>query len=96
MANRTGKTKSTGGKRARRKRRDRLFRKRSSALLIRVGREHGIHGLDALAACLGISLRALRDWRAGRAPIDAETIWNCEPVRADFFVRLGELAKGWS
>lgn len=89
----TGKTARGRGKNATRKRRDANFRKRSSALLIRVGKKHGLETLKDLADCLGITLRALWSWRSGKVPVDTEIVWNCEPIRADFFDGLADLAR---
>jgi hypothetical protein len=53
-----------------------------------VGKAHGLRTQEDLAACIGISDRALRDWIKCRTAMEFEKIADCEKLRVDFFDAL--------
>lgn len=68
----------------------RPFRKRASAILVQVGKKHGFKTQPALAKCLGVTSRTLRDWLKCKKAIDFEQVAECEALRAEFFDALAE------
>lgn len=68
----------------------RPIRKRISAALVQVGKKHGFETQPALAKCLGVGDRTLRNWIKCRKPIDVEKVAECEQLRVDFFDAIAE------
>ena len=70
------------------------FRKRVSAALVQVAGEHGLKSRTAIAKCLDITERSLRNGISGRRPFPFEAVAMCEELRVDFFDEVARREKG--
>jgi hypothetical protein len=81
------------GKNATRKARLLSIRKKFSATLVQVGKEQGLDTPEKLAECMGLTGRALLNWRKNKQRIDFELVAYCEPLCVPFFDRLAEVMR---
>lgn len=64
------------------------FRQIISSTLVQVGERHGFKTQPELAKCLGVSERTVRNWTTGRKLVDVQSVFDCKPLRDDFFAEL--------